>query len=87
MTWLWVVTGAALLVAVASWLTARRAARRAAQLSELYWELKYQQAELRNAVLGSGSRNAPAVDTPATPPQPAPRPPADSFIPLKSLRR
>jgi hypothetical protein len=85
MTGLWVVTGAALLVAVVSWLTARRAARRAAQLSEMYWELKYQHAELRNAVLGSGTRKEPEADSGATPP--SPRPPSDSFIPLKSLRR
>jgi hypothetical protein len=80
MTGLWVLTGAALAVAVAAWLNARRAARRAAQLSEMYWELKYQYLELRKQLEGppaaAGSR--PAQD---------PSPPSESFVPLTSLRR
>jgi hypothetical protein len=89
MTFLWVVTGAALVVAVVAWLTARRATKRLSQLSDMYWELKYQHGELRNAVQGSGAPRVPGTGTPASnDPAPAPpvRPP-DGFVPLKSLRR
>jgi hypothetical protein len=89
MTALWVLTGAALVVAVVAWLTARRATKRLSQLSEMYWELKYQQGELRNAVMGSGAQRMPGTDTPA-PNDPATAPsvrPPDGFVPLKSLRR
>jgi hypothetical protein len=86
---LWVVTGAALAVAVVAWLTARRATKRLSQLSEMYWELKYQHGELRNAVLGNAAQRMPGADTPAAN-NPAAAPPArppDGFVPLKSLRR
>ena len=82
MTGLWVVAGVALAVAVAAWLTARRAARRLGQLSEMYWELKYQHGELRNAVMGNSTQPATNDDMPS-----ASAGPSDSFIPLKSLRR
>jgi hypothetical protein len=84
MTGLWVITGAALAVAVVAWLTARRATKRLAQLSEMYWELKYQQGELKNQV-----QRLPGADAAATTPPAAASParPSDGFIPLKSLRR
>jgi hypothetical protein len=78
MTVLWVVTGAALALAVVAWLTARRAAKRLTELSEMYWELKYQQGELKNAVLKGSAQADPAA-------QPSVRPP-DGFVPLKALR-
>jgi hypothetical protein len=89
MTAVWVVTGAALAVAVVAWLTARRATKRLSQLSEMYWELKYQHGELRNAVLGNAAQRMPGAETPA-PHDPAAAPPVrppDGFVPLKSLRR
>jgi hypothetical protein len=88
MTGLWVVTGAALVVAVVAWLTARRATKRLSQLSDMYWELKYQHGELRNAVLGSAAQRMPAADPSASnDPAAAPVRPPDGFVPLKSLRR
>jgi hypothetical protein len=89
MTGLWVVTGAALVVAVVAWLTARRATKRVKQLSDMYWELKYQHGELRNAVMGNAPHSVPGGDTSA-PNDPAVAPPVrppDGFVPLKSLRR
>jgi hypothetical protein len=84
MTALWVVTGAALALAVVAWLTARRASTRLAQLSEMYWELKYQHGELKNQVERMpGADAARSAGQAAAPPS---RPP-DGFIPLKSLRR
>ena len=80
MTLLWVVTVAALAVAIVAWLTARRALARLTQLSEMHWELKYQHLELRKQVDRMPGSN--------TPPAPVPQPPAkESFVPLTSLRR
>ncbi len=47
MTILWLITGAALVVACVAWRQARRTAKRLEQLTQMYWELKYQQSELR----------------------------------------
>lgn len=84
MTGLWVVTGAALVVAVAALLKARRATARLAQLSDMYWELKYQHLELKKQIERSSRPDAAAepAPPPATPPQPR-----ESFVPLASLRR
>ena len=81
MTLLWLITGAALALAIAAWITARRAAARLAQLSEMYWELKYQHLELRKQIDRISGTEAPPVPTPAPPP------PKESFVPLTSLRR
>ena len=83
---LWVVTGGALLVAFAAWVVARRAARRTAELSEMYWELKYQHGELRAQLLQlQGPRRTEAEAAPPAPAAPG-RPP-DVFVPLASLKR
>ena len=85
MTVLWVIAGAALLVALMAWVVARRAARRAAELSELYWELKYQHGELRAQLLqAQGPRRTGAE---AAPPAPAAGKPPDVFVPLTSIKR
>jgi hypothetical protein len=47
MGWLWAVALGALGLAAASWIVARRAARRAAQLSDMYWQLRYDHGELK----------------------------------------
>jgi len=84
MTLLWVVAGAALAVALAALITARRTAARLAQLAEMHWELKYQHLELRkqaDRILGTEPPRA------AAPPPAAPEPAKESFVPLTSLRR
>jgi hypothetical protein len=81
MALLWVITGAALAVAVAAWITARRVAARLTQLSEMHWELKYQHLELRKQVDRIPGAEAPPA-SPASPPSPK-----ESFVPLTSLRR
>jgi hypothetical protein len=88
MTFLWVVTGAALAVAVAAWITARRAIARLTQLSEMHWELKYQHLELRKDVdrLRQQRPAQPGADAPEPLPAAQP-PPKESFVPLTSLRR
>ena len=50
MGWLWAVAIGALVLAAASWIVARRAARRAAQLSDMYWQLRYDHGELKTRV-------------------------------------
>jgi hypothetical protein len=80
MTLPWFIAGAALVVALVAWRQGRRTAKRLAQLSEMYWELKYQQGELRVRL--------PRVEgEPAPPSQAAAGPPGESFVPLNSLKR
>lgn len=77
----WAVAAAALAVAVSAWVVARRSARRLTQLSQMYWELKYQHGELRAQVqqlTGAGSPQALPHD---------PRVQTEAFIPLASLKR
>ncbi len=78
---LWVVAGTSLLLALLAWNRARRLGRRLEQLTQMYWELKYQHGELRVQVQRL-SGEGPASDTGVPPP-----PPADSFIPLASLKK
>ncbi|MSO45259.1 MAG: hypothetical protein EXQ59_00610 [Acidobacteria bacterium] len=79
---LWLLTGASLVVAFVAWRQARRTARRLEQLSQMYWELKYQHGELRV----QWQRVAGELPASAEPPAPIARP-NDSFIPLISLKR
>jgi hypothetical protein len=81
MTLLWIVAGVSLLLALLAWGKARRTARRLEQLSQMYWELKYQHGELRVQVQRL-TGDPPPPDMPAPP-----RPPAEAFVPLTSLKR
>ena len=80
MTLLWFVVSALTVVALLAWRQARRSAKRLAQLSEMYWELKYQQGELRVRVARLNGE---------MPPEEASPPEQDSggFVPLSSLKR
>jgi hypothetical protein len=80
MTILWLVTAASLLVALLAWSKARGTARRLEQLSQMYWELKYQHGELRAQIERTGT--APPSTTP-----PPPGRPGEAFVPLASLKR
>ena len=82
MTFQWFVTAVALVAALLAWRQARRTARRLEQLSQMYWELKFQHGELRvqiERLTGGGPRVPPAPEPPT--------PPGESFIPLTSLKR
>lgn len=86
MTLLWFIAGASLVVALVAWSQARRTAKRLAQLSEMYWDLKYQHGELRVRMQRLTG------EAPAPPPQSeaqalAPGPPGEAFVPLSSLKR
>ncbi|MGE0395016.1 MAG: hypothetical protein AB7P67_15735 [Vicinamibacterales bacterium] len=68
-----------LVVSIVSWLQARRTSRQLAQLTERYWELRYQHGELRVQVqreLGAGPEPVSSL----------PRP-AEAFVPLASVKR
>ena len=80
MTFLWLVTGAALVAALVAWSQARRTAKRLEQLTQQYWELKYQYGELR-VELQRRTGELPA------PPSPPARTPTEAFVPLTSLKR
>ena len=79
MTFHWLLTGAALLLAAVALLTARRQRQRLERLTESYWELRYEHGQLRARV----NRLDPEQQAAAT----AAEPPATNFIPLSSLKR
>ena len=80
MTLLWLFVSVSMVLALAAWRQARRTERRLAQLSEMYWELKYQQGELRVRVQHLNGE--------MPPPQPStPEQPTGGFVPLSSLKR
>lgn len=66
-----VVAWTSLVVALAALVLLRRQARKMAQLSELYWQLKYDHGELKAAVM----------------PRQADPPPPAAFVPLASVKR
>jgi hypothetical protein len=83
---LWIIAGLALIVAVAAWSSARRAARRLDALNQSYWELRYDYTRLRSQV----ARVVPEDEEPADAPPPAPAAPPTpsvSFVPLSSMRK
>jgi hypothetical protein len=82
MTLLGIVTAASLVIALVAWRQARKATKRLEQLSQMYWELKYQHGELRVQLQRA------IGEAPAAPQAPAAAArPNDSFIPLTSLKR
>lgn len=79
MDWLWVLAGSGWLLALAALATARSVARRLAQLTEQYWELKYEHGELKARVKAV----APTPEEIAAS-RPAPQ---QTFVPLSSVKR
>jgi len=69
---LWIVAVLALVVAVAALMHARRTARQLAQVTEMYWQLKFDHGELKAKV---------------DPPSPAAPQPKATFVPLTQLKR
>ena len=84
MTLLWLLTTAALCVAFVAILQARRASKRLERVTESYWEIRYEVAQLRAKLARLEPPVAspePSDDRPA-----APRTPT-AFVPLSSLKR
>ena len=89
MTFLWLISIVALVAALVAVRKARSAAKRLEQLSQMYWELKYQHGELRVQLqrLTSPAGQGPGTAADQAPVDvPAARP-TDGFIPLSSLKR
>lgn len=90
MTFFWLVAGASLITSLLAWRHARRNAKRLEQISQMYWELKYQHGELLTRLQrlheGSVDRSNPNI---AGGPEAAAHPdrPAEVFVPLTSLKR
>ena len=86
MTLHWLATSAALLLAAAAFLRARRTSKRLERLTESYWELRYENGQLRARV----ARLEPAdpASGGADPGQaPARQDTTTHFVPLSSLKR
>ena len=75
----WLLTAAAVLVAVVALAKARRATKRLERLTETYWELRYDHGQLRARVA--------RLDPEATAPAPAAKAGGSNFISLSSLKR
>ena len=80
MTVQWLIAAAAALVALAAWIKARRLARRLERLTESYWELRYEQGQLRSRL----NRLDPEEPAGGDPMRTAA---ATTFVPLSSLKR
>jgi hypothetical protein len=78
---LWVFVGAGWLLAVAAWLLARRLSRRLAELTKMYWEVKYDLGELK-------ARLKILAPDPGEPPPQAPgvSAPMQGFVALSDIR-
>ena len=82
MTFQWLLTGAAVLAALAALSKARHLAKRLERLTESYWELRYEHGQLRARVNRLDPEQPAAADGAGRPPA---RPTA--FVPLSSLKR
>jgi hypothetical protein len=69
---LWIVAVIALVVALAALAQARRTARQLAQVTEMYWQLKFDHGELKAKL---------------DPPVPVPPAPKQTFVPLSSVKK
>ena len=72
MTASWLLVVIALVVALAAWVQARRTARQLADLTQMYWQLKFEHGELKAKV---------------DPPAPVATAPQSTFVPLSSIKK
>ena len=72
MTALWVLAVSSLILALAALAHSRRTARKLAQVTEMYWQLKFDHGELKAKV---------------DPPAPSAPQPQQTFVPLTLLRQ
>jgi hypothetical protein len=77
----WLLTAAAVVVAIVALAKARRATKRLDRLTETYWELRYDHGQLRARV------NKLDPETPPAQGGGAPKEGGANFVPLSSLKR
>ena len=80
---IWVVAGVAVVLALAAHLRVRLLSRRLARLSQSYWELRYEQSQLRDRLAETPAVGASDVSAPPRGASPS----ASAFVPLSSIRR
>jgi hypothetical protein len=73
----WMVAAGAAVIAAASWIVARRAARQVRDVTAMYWQLKFEHGELK-------ARLDKTTPDPGAPPH---TPPGTQFVPLSSVKR
>ena len=83
MTFQWILIGTAVLLALVAFVRARRTVKRLERLTESYWELRYEFAQLRARV----NRLDPDQATPRASAETPASPDPTAFVPLSSLRR
>ena len=76
--------GACTLAVALAWRSARRNARRLEELTQLYWELRYEVRELQVPLEQQAARGNAAS---ATGPRDQPAASGEVFVPLTSLKR
>jgi hypothetical protein len=81
--WLFLTAGVA--VAAAAWVRVRRLAKRLERLTESYWELRYEQGQLRSRLAKIEPPAATATEVERRIP-PTPGTAGTQFVPLASLR-
>ena len=84
LTFHWLVTAAAAIVAIGALLKARRLAKRLERLTESYWELRYEHGQLRARVNRLDPDPAAAAAGAEMPPMAGG---TTAFVPLSSLKR
>jgi hypothetical protein len=77
---MWLVIAAGWLLALVAWLMVRRLSRRLAELTKMYWEVKYDVGELkaRLRTVNPHEPEAPASSSPA---------PLQGFVALSDVKR
>ena len=83
LTFHWILIGTAVLLALVAFVRARRTVKKLERLTESYWELRYDLAQLRARV----NRLDPEQTTPRAAAEPPAAPDATAFVPLSSLKR
>jgi len=82
-----IIAGVSLLVSVSTWRLLRATRRRLDDLSQSYWQLRYEVGELRVQLQGrGGTKNSAQNGAPEPPAQPR-LPSGEAFVPLTSLKR
>jgi hypothetical protein len=80
---LFIIASVSVLATCAAWRALRQTRRRLDELSQSYWQLRYELGELRVQLQGRNGPAAGGPDAPAPPRTPA----GEAFVPLTSLKR
>ena len=82
MAYPWLLAGAAAIIAAAAWVRVRRVSRRLKRMTQSYWDLRYDLAQLRAQLARLDPQQAVQPD-----PGPERSPGVAAFVPLSSLKK